>query len=207
MADLTPHPLVSIVVAGLIEQGVAFPESPGLSDAVPASDALAAGAEASADITREEPEPAKRDTRAFAKQASQGLARASGLPELVTFAGYVGATLPKGDADTDHDCWTVLYLDSHLQTWLLVHTKGIVYRDAAHDKQAPLKQRDILWVRADTAVGRGDGSLTVQSQFLTGAFTQAGDFDSGPSGGTLAAATGVFCEARSVNCCRPQTPR
>ena len=98
--------------------------------------------------------------------------------------------------------WTVLYLDTCLQNWLLVQADGIVFRQAIADEKAPFKKRDVLWVTADTAVGLGDGSVALEAQFLTGTFTEAGDFDDRPAGGgTLNAATGVFCEARSVGCC------
>jgi hypothetical protein len=87
----------------------------------------------------------------------------------------------------------------------LIDTKGIVYRAEVEDKQAPAKLRDVIWVKADTAVGQGSGSLSVEGQFLTGEFTRAGDCDSPATGGTLAASTGVFCEASSAGCCRGQS--
>ena len=61
---------------------------------------------------------------------------------------------------------------------------------------------DIIWVLADAAVGRGGRSLSVEGAFLCGNFTRAGDFEASPTGGTLAASTGVFCEARSPGCCK-----
>ena len=128
------------------------------------------------------------------------LAGASDVPSLVTFAGYVGARFDERKAN-----WIVFYLDTRLASWLLVQTIGIVYRDPVEDHNAPCNQRDVIWVKADTPVGLGDGSQAVQAQFLTGEFTRAADFDAPTAGGTMAASTGVFCEARSVGCCRPRT--
>jgi hypothetical protein len=128
------------------------------------------------------------------------LAGAAGVPRLVTFAGYLGARFKMRDAE-----WCVLYLDTRLMHWLIVDTTGIVYRDKMRDDQAPCRQHDVIWVKADAAVGVGDAAEAVQSAFLTGDFTRAGDYDTPASGAPLAAATGVFCEARSVGCCKRGT--
>jgi hypothetical protein len=199
MADLTPHPLIEGIGAGLdlaadgkklIDAEIGAVGTPAGMPAV----GSAAAQLKSGVLT----EPAD-DT---AKENIVGVAAASNIAALVTFAGYVGPLLKKSEK-----YWCVFYLDTRLQSWLLVDVDGIVFRDPIKDDQAPCGIRDVLWVKADTIVGSGSGFLSLEAQFLTGAFTQAGDFDAGPSGGTLAAATGVFCEARSVGCCRPKTPR
>ena len=100
--------------------------------------------------------------------------------------------------------WSVLYLDWDLETWLVIETIGIVGREritSAAGSGAPAL-RDVVWVLADAAVGHGSRSLSVEGAFLCGNFTRAGDFEPSPTGGTLAASTGVFCEARSPGCCK-----
>jgi hypothetical protein len=137
-------------------------------------------------------------------EAVRQLAAAADLPQLVTFTGYVGATFQRPGEGTGD--WTVLYLDGRLWSWLLVETKGIVFRRAIEDERSPFGLRDVIWVKENATVGRGSDSLSIESQFLTGEFSSAGDFEAPPpGGGTLSAATGVFCEGRSPGCCR-KTP-
>jgi hypothetical protein len=195
--NLTPHPLVAEIATGLAAMDVPIAKA---GNQLIADDAAASGS-----ITA--PPPPDRgelqDLTASAARDVVGFAGASDVPELVTFTGYLGATL-LNLRDKD---WCVLYLDSRLVSWLLVEKSGIVFRDPVEDEKAPCGIRDVIWVKADTAVGSGGGSLSIQAQFLTGDFTRAADFDeSPPGGGTLAAATGVFCEARSGGCCKPKTP-
>ncbi len=196
--DLKPHPLVSEVAIGLFVRRAAPLPTGADQRAKEVVTALDSAASAAGEMPDSAPD----------RLYSQALADSSGLPALVTFAGYLGATLQKDDkvrpvvGSPYRGLWSVLYLDTRLWNWLLVRTDGIVFRDAIFDEKAPCKQRDVLWVTADTAVGLGDGSLAVEAQFLTGTFTQAGDFDDRPAGGgTLTAATGVFCEASSFGCC------
>ena len=120
-------------------------------------------------------------------------------PERRSFVGYVGRTFNHRGNN-----WTLLYVDSALESWMIVETDGIVGRrpippDAGSGTPEAL---DMIWVLADAAVGRGGRSLTVEGAFLCGNFTRAGDFEASPTGGTLAASTGVFCEARSAGCCK-----
>jgi hypothetical protein len=189
MANLTPHPLIGGIGAGLglSEQGKTLIES-GVGKVL-TEEAVTPRGQLPTTLT------------ATDKENIVGVAAASNI-ELVTFTGYVGPVLKR-----DGKQWCLLYLDTCLQSWLLVEVAGIAFRDPIKVDQAPCGIQDVLWVKADTLVKSGSGSLSVEAQFLTGRFTQAGDFDPGPSGGTLAAATGVFCEARSVGCCRPRTPR
>jgi hypothetical protein len=127
------------------------------------------------------------------------LAYASNLPEAIVFAGFLGDVVERpvgGD-------FQVLYLDLELSEWLLVEDSGILAHGQIRDDAVPFNQRrDVIWVKADAAVGRGSTSQTVEAQFLTGEFTKARDFEGPPAGGTLAAATGVFCQARTPSCCR-----
>jgi hypothetical protein len=130
------------------------------------------------------------------------LAYASDVPESILFVGFFGG-LVQGPSGGE---WQILYLDLELSRWLLVENSGIAAVGYIEDDSVPFNQRrDVIWVKADATVGRGSASQSVEGQFLTGEFTRAGDFDAPPSSGTLAAATGVFCEARTPSCCRIRT--
>jgi hypothetical protein len=115
------------------------------------------------------------------------------------FAGFHGDPIPgAGDAE-----WEVLYLDMELRTWLLIEQKGVVLQGTVKDDEVPFSgQRDVFWVRADATVGRGSRAQSVEAQFLTGEFTRAGDCETpAGGGGTYGGSTGVFCEARTPQCC------
>jgi hypothetical protein len=126
------------------------------------------------------------------------LAGSGWLPDMVTFTGYAAekVTWPVGG-----DEWQLLYTDLPLVKWLLVEDDGIVFSTTIEDDRSPFKKRDVLWVDEDASVGMGMGSQSVEARFLTGKFTRAGDFGAPPGGGTVAASTGVFCEANTVGCC------
>ena len=112
------------------------------------------------------------------------------------FAGFAGAVVENPNGGR----WQVLYVDLALTEWVLIEADGIVQYAQVKDEAVPEAfdgKRDLLWVRADTSVGRGPASQSIESQFLTGPFTRAGDFEAPLVGGTLGAATGVFCEART----------
>lgn len=127
--------------------------------------------------------------------AEDALALAPDLPELVTFFGFLGGEVKQPGGGS----WRLLYLDLRLQTWLLV--ESIVYATQIKDEYVPGEKVDVIWVRADAPVRRGSGSQPLESRFLSGNFTRAGDFDAPLTGGTMAAATGVFCAARTPLCC------
>ena len=122
-------------------------------------------------------------------------AESADVSQVAAFEGYLGATVPHDGKD-----WCVFYLDLQARSWLLVERDCIVERAIVEHSTWPCK-RDVLWVRGDGAVGIGHGSQSVQAQFLTGEFTRAGDFEASPTGGTLEAATGVFCRG-TPSCCR-----
>jgi hypothetical protein len=126
-------------------------------------------------------------------------AESSDVSEVVTFEGYLGATCKHDGKD-----WCVLYVDLEARSWLLIEKDCIIKRESIDHSTWPCK-RDVLWVTSDGAVGVGDGSQSVQAQFLTGEFTRAGDFEAPVVGGTMAASTGVFCQAKSVGCCGKKT--
>jgi len=172
MSPRSVHPLVSALAKGLVPPKV------------------------QAKTLQEKPPVPARD---LAAGSSGALAFASDVPDTIMFAGFLGESFQRPGGGE----WQVLYLDLELTDWLLVENIGIVDEDQIVDDAVPYNQRrDVIWVRADAAVGRGHGSQSVEAQFLTGDFTRAGDFEAPPTGGTLAAATGVFCEARTPSCCR-----
>ena len=127
----------------------------------------------------------------------------SQTPELLTFIGYLGASTTGQDGGT----WWRLYLNWRLSECLLVREEDIVANDRIKDPDAEFDVRDVLWVKADAMVKTVSGSVPADVQFLTGEFTRAGDFEVGIDGGTATGATGVFCEARSVGCCKPRTTK
>lgn len=133
-------------------------------------------------------------------QLANALANSDSVPELVAFAGFLGGSISREDKP-----WRVLYLDSRLASWLLVDEQRIIHWDKVEDDGAPGRRRDVIWVPADTAVGRGGGSQPVEARFLTGDFTRAGDFDASPAAGT-GPSTGVFCPTTPV-CCYKTTRR
>jgi hypothetical protein len=207
MVNLKPHPLVPEVVAGLIDGDVPLKRADELRGLLAHREVLLAAANAA----RRQYESEQAEAHPDAEQAldvvdlalASSLVESSDTPELVMFAGYLGGRVEKDDGTL----WCVLYLDSRLLTWLLVQVTGVVYRDQRKDDKAACGLLDLIWVKADTSVKSGSGSQAVETQFLAGNFTRAGDVEAAPGGGTLEAATGVFCEARSPGCCQGCTVR
>ena len=131
-------------------------------------------------------------------QQPSDLGTATGIPQLVVFAGFLGDPVTKPNTN---ETWRILYLDWALKHWLLVEETGILnYQEIADTTIDPVK-RDALWVDEDASVGHGKRSQSIEAQFLTGEFTRAGDFEAPPGGGIQDAPTGVFCEARTPRCC------
>jgi len=124
------------------------------------------------------------------------------MPNLYTFTGFSDSALVT-QPGLAYKTWRLLYLDLPASKWLLVENDGIMFEDTVVEDKAPNGKLDVVWVTADTAVGIGSGSQSLEAQFLTGDFTRAADFRASPAGGTLAASTGVFCDAQSIGCCRP----
>lgn len=124
---------------------------------------------------------------------------ATSTSPLVTFTGYLGSaiTWPPGGAT-----WRLLYLDLRMESWLLIEESGIVDAQQVRDDTAPSRTCDLVWVKADAAVGAGRGAQSDDARFLTGQFTRAGDSETSWTGGTQTATTGVFCGASTVTCCR-----
>jgi hypothetical protein len=133
------------------------------------------------------------------------LAQGDGVPNLIPFTGFLGGTMPHPYSGVP---WRVLYLDVPLQTWLVVEDGEIGATQLMADLAAPTGQRDVVWIGMNAPVGTGSGPQSVEARFLTGEFTRAADFDDSPAaGGSAGAATGVFCQGRSIGCCTPKSRR
>ena len=155
--------------------------------------------------------PPKVDTLVSALQAAAGSGAAvaagttapstaaTSTSQLVTFTGYLGNAIPWPGGGGN---WRLLYLDLRMEHWLLIEESGIVEAKRTHDDVTPSGRRDLIWVKADAAVGIGHGSQSDEARFVTGQFTRAGDCEASWTGGTHTAATGVFCGASTVSCCR-----
>jgi hypothetical protein len=186
MADLVPHPLVTSVARELAQRKVpalqtdaraAFAKSPGDREA------RKKWAESDDDVTE------KNDlATAFASQAN--------VPGLTLFAGYIGGSLSRDGAP-----WRLVYLDSRLDSWLLVPERDIVVHQRLRDANAPSGRRDLLWVDATANLLRGSGPQTSDGRFLVGQLTRAGDFAASTGSGTFSAASGLLCEATTPGCC------
>lgn len=126
--------------------------------------------------------------RTFANQAN--------LPTLTVIAGYLG-----GPVDHEGMTWRLLYLDSRLDSWLLVPERDIIVNQHLTDDNAPSGMRDVLWINSTANIVRGEGPRTNDGRFLVGELTRAGDFAASTKGGTFSAATGLLCEATTPGCC------
>jgi hypothetical protein len=138
---------------------------------------------------------------------ASGLAGAPALPELVTLVGYISGTIKHAAAGataagTD---WVLVYRDWRMTTWLLVEGAGILHHEKLLDDRTDNRARDVLWVRRDTAVGRGSGPQSDEARFLTGQFTRAGDFDQLETGGQSSPETGLFCPTTPLCNCGPRS--
>jgi hypothetical protein len=183
MADFVPHPLVTSVARELAEKGVGT---------LPADVAARVSRESLKDDDSDVAEK-KELANAFAQQAT--------LPGLSLFAGFLGGTVSR-----DQTPWQLVYLDSRLDTWLLVQENDIVVHERLKDPNAPSGLRDVLWVDATANLVRGSGPQTGDGRFLVGRLTQAGEFAASTTGGTFSAATGLLCEATTPGCCiKPRT--
>jgi hypothetical protein len=221
--NLTPHKLVGDLALGLAEKQPTGALKDALDDQAAAvkahEDAKAAVDQATtavagatqaekrkhqADLTKKE-RALEQKTAALIKRTNlvDVLAKDGDVPELSAFSGYLGGAIT-GPASDDTQ-WRVLYLDAKLVTWLLIRTNDILNRKSVDDETAPYGKRDVVWLRRDAAVLSGSGAQAVAERFLRGAFTSAGDFATAIVGGTFTAASGIFCDAPTPNCCPAAT--
>jgi len=198
MADLVPHPLVTSVALKLAEQNVGT---------LPAgAAALLRTASQESKVEDQYLDAAQRvddDTLDVAgkQDLADAFAEQANIPGLSLFAGFLGGSVTRDKAP-----WRLLYLDSRLDTWLLVQQSDIIVHQRLKDENAPSGMRDVLWVNATANLVRGSGPQTGDGRFLVGQLTRAGDFAASSTGGTFSAATGLLCEATTPGCCiRPRT--
>lgn len=190
MADFIPHPLVTCVARELGEKKV--PALKNDAKVKAAYKKVTGDREArlkwAEDDTQDVDE--KNDlATAFANQAT--------IPGLSLLAGYLGGSMIRDKAP-----WRLIYLDSELDSWLLVAESDIVVHQRLKDEHAPSGVRDLLWIDATANLLRGSGPQTNDSRFLVGQLTRAGDFAASTGGGTFSAASGLLCEATTPGCCR-----
>jgi hypothetical protein len=190
-----PHPLVAELAKELTKKSGKL--SPAGTKYETAAQALQGAA----------PKPAARqkaDNTAGALASE--LANDPDIPELYTFAGYLGGLLDD-PTNTTQINWQIVYLDAKLLTWLLVDEDSIVLRTTVDDDTSPFGKRDYIWLKSDASVSRGEGppqTNEIQARFLRGDFVSAGDFAASLTGGTFAPTTGPSCPL-TPGCCGIRT--
>ena len=140
---------------------------------------------------------------------TDALAGDPSVPELVTFAGFLGGSFK----DKNETTWRFLYLDPKLVTWLVVNQDDIVLHRQLRDVAMPTTAdytdenailRDLIWLKTSASVTEGSGpprTHEIEAQFLRGDFIGAGDFSASLAGGTFSRATGLLCEVQTPGCC------
>jgi hypothetical protein len=135
------------------------------------------------------------------KDVARTLAHDATVSGVMTYAGYLGGVL----GDEASGKWIVLYLDAKLLTWLVVQEAGIVLHRRMEDKTAPDCKRDVIWVKRDAFVTKGSTPPSPEKRFLQGDLIRAGEFSASLTAPTLSSATGIFCEADTIGCCKKAT--
>jgi hypothetical protein len=194
--EYPPHPLVTELAMGLTR-----------NDYGDLSDTGKEFVQAQNNLTTSRPSKARQEAfDAAARKLAKEIATDANLPELHTFAGFIGAALEDSTGTTDF--WRLLYLDAKLRTWLLVDQKGIALaKSEVADETSPFGTRDHLWVKSDASVSQGEGGLQtneIQARFMRGAFVSAAEFAASVSGGTFASVTGPACPL-TPGCCGIRT--
>jgi hypothetical protein len=194
MTDLVPHPLVTSVALKLAQKNVGTLQA----DADPLLKKVAGKRAITAATYSDAVKKAKSSTHASEKDAlATAFANQANLPGLSLFAGFLG-----GPVDHENVTWRLLYLDSQLDSWMLVPEDAIIVNQQLTDENAPSGVRDVLWVDSTANLLRGSGARTNDGRFLVGELTRAGDFAASTGGGTFSAASGLLCEATTPGCCR-----
>ena len=124
-----------------------------------------------------------------ATELANEVANDPGLPELYTFAGYLGGILDNAP-DSAPGPWRLLYLDAKLRTWLLVDEDSILFRIGVEDETSPSGTRDYIWMRSDASVTQGEGPLQkneIQARFLRGGSSRPATSPRSLAGGTYLA--------------------
>jgi hypothetical protein len=194
MTDLVPHPLVTSVALKLAQKKFGTLQT----DADPLLKKVAGKRAITAATYSDAVKKAKSSTHASEKDAlATAFANQANLPGLSLFAGFLG-----GPVDHENVTWRLLYLDSQLDSWMLVPEDAIIVNQQLTDENAPSGVRDVLWVDSTANLLRGSGARTNDGRFLVGELTRAGDFAASTGGGTFSAASGLLCEATTPGCCR-----
>jgi hypothetical protein len=199
MADLVPHPLVTSVALKLAEKDVgrlkwgarALLENATGTKGLAKKDLTAEKFDKAAGrATNDNFDVAEKNdlARVFADEAD--------LSGLSLFAGFLGG--PVSDKGKN---WRLLYLDSRLDSWVLIPVEDIIVSERLKDDKAPSGKRDVLWVDATANVLHGSGPRTNEGRFLVGELTRAGDFVASTTGGTFSVATGLLCETTTPARC------
>jgi hypothetical protein len=197
MEDLVPHPLVTSVALRLAETNVGTLQTDAAA-LVKKTTQYVASAGVTAATYREAAARAKDDRLDVAEKndLAAALANQANLHGLSLFAGFLG-----GPASDQGTTWRLLYLDSRLDTWVLVPRDAIIVHERLNDDNAPAGKRDVLWVDATANVLHGSGPRTNEGRFLVGELTRAGDFVASATGGTFSVATGLLCETTTPGRC------
>jgi hypothetical protein len=194
--NYSPHPLVTGLAKGLKADasGKLSPEAGTPLDQ--ALQALQSAAKAKKEQAQEAVDVALADE----------IANDPALPELHTFAGFLGGVLDDSGGKTGSR-WQLLYFDAKLRTWLLVDEKNILLRSTVDDETSPYGTRDHVWLKSDASVSEGEGAVQtdeIQARFMRGAFVSAGQFAASVSSGTFASVTGPACPL-TPGCCGIRT--
>lgn len=149
---------------------------------------------------------AARDTLQTQRDLVNELAKTTDLPELYTFAGYLGGIVVDVKDPTQAN-WQILYLDAKLLTWLLVDQEDIVATNRVDDDTSPFGSRNYVWLKSDASVSQGEGppqKHEIEARYLRGDFVSAADFAASVTGGTFAPVTGPLCPL-TPGCCGKRT--
>ena len=169
--DYPPHPLVAALAKGLTRtDGKLSRERDALEQAESALRQAKQSGEPIAEV--------QDQIDVAASALADAIATDAALPQLHTFAGFLGGTLDDSGGRTGA-YWRLLYLDPKLRTWLLVDQKSILARAQVDDETSPFGTRDHVWMKSDASVSEGEGAVQkdeIQARFMRGAFVSAGQF-------------------------------
>jgi hypothetical protein len=113
-------------------------------------------------------------------------------------AGYLGGCEERDGRPPSQ----ILFLEANLATWLLVPLKDIAVHNRVEDDSAAFGVRDVLWLKPNARVVRGDETDSVASSYLNGPFISADDIAPTVTGGTFpGTGGGLLLEAITPGCC------
>jgi hypothetical protein len=128
------------------------------------------------------------------------LGAARGGSPYILIAGYLGGCVndPGDDASS---VMQILYLDEALSAWLLVPLDDVEIFSRVEDRSAAFGLRDVLWLKSDIRVVRGDTADSVQRAYLNGPFVRVEELTMTIAGGTFPRADGLLRRALTPGCC------